>query len=87
MQSTKIYDDGLLRIFRTPKGPRVYLGENRVHHWMGGVVLIGTGLIGLLIDGNKKHRRWYGSCAIAGGILVLDDLPDFLSFLQDTFEN
>ena len=87
MQSAKMYDDGVLRIIRTPRGPRVYLGENRIHHWMGGVTLVGIGLIGLLTDGNKKHRQWYGLCAVAGGILVLDDLPDFLSFLQDTFGN
>ena len=87
MQSAKIYDDGLLRIFGAPKGPRVYLGDLRVHHWMGGAVLIGAGLIGLLIDSNKKHRQWYGFCAIAGSVLVLDDLPDFLAFLQDMFGN
>jgi len=84
VSNQKIYDDGFLQIIGTPRGPHVYIAGARVHHWVAGAVLSGLGLSGLLLDKKKERRPWYFLCVIFGGLLVLDDLPDFISFLHDT---
>jgi len=84
---TNIYNDRLLRITGTPSGPRVYLADTRIHHWMPGLLLTGVGLLGLLFDDNKVRRRWYCLSTFFGGLLVLDDLKDFLLFLQNPSES
>jgi hypothetical protein len=78
----KVYDNGLLRVFQAPAGPRVYLGNFRVHHWMPGVFLGSVALLGAIFDDAKKNREKYAALGLIGALLILDDLPDFLSFLQ-----
>ena len=78
----KIYDDGFVQVFDTPKGPHVYMGEARVHHWMAGVLLLGIGLMGSLFDKSKRRRPGYILSILVGGLVVLDDLADLISFLQ-----
>lgn len=79
--------EALIRIYSTPKGPHVYAGDFRIHHWMGGLVAVGIGVLGLLFDKNKKHRDSYFLLCLVGSIAFLDDLPDFISFLQENLEN
>lgn len=78
----RVYDDGFIRVFQTPKGPQIYLGNARIHHWMPGVVLGGLGLLGLLLDDDKRNRPLYIGLGLIGALLVLDDFTDFFSFLQ-----
>ena len=87
MYNVKIYDDGLLKIFRTPKGPQVYLTNIRIHHWTGGAGLIGLGILGALLDKDKNRRNWYALSCLIGSILILDDLPDLISFIEETIIN
>ena len=82
VKTQKTCDDGLVRVFQTPKGPHVYVGDFRVHHWMPGVILGGIALLGAICDDNKEHRKNYFFLGLVGTLLVLDDLPDFLSFLE-----
>jgi hypothetical protein len=77
-----MYNDGLIRIFQTPKGPHVYLGNARIHHWMPGIIIGGIALLGATFDDNKENRQKYAVLGLVGSLLVLDDLPDFISFLQ-----
>ena len=77
-----IYDNGLVQVFQTPNGPQVYLSNARIHHWMPGIMLGGLGLLGLLLDDKKQNRPKYILLSLIGALLVLDDLPDFLSFLE-----
>jgi hypothetical protein len=49
---------------------------------MPGVVLAGIALFGAPFDDNKKNREKYAALGIFGALLVLDDLPDFISFLN-----
>jgi len=78
----QMYNDGFFQIFQTSKGPQVYLGGIRVHHWMLGATLGGFGLLGLLLDKDKRSRSQYVGFSLIGALLILDDLPDFLSFIQ-----
>ena len=77
-----VYDDGFLRVFQTSKGPQVYLGNTRIHHWIPGVILGSLGLLGLLLDDDKRNRPQYIGLSLIGALLILDDLPDVFSFLQ-----
>jgi hypothetical protein len=79
----EVYNDGFVRIFQTAEGPRVYFGDFRVHHWMPGVVLGGIALLGTLFDDNRRNREKYAALGLIGALLVLDDLPDFISFLKE----
>jgi hypothetical protein len=78
--------DNLIRIYNTPKGPHVYLGDFRVHHWMGGLVAGGIGVWGLISDKNKNRRDLYLFLCLAGSLAFLDDLADFISFIQGNSE-
>ena len=78
----EVYNDGLIRVYQTPRGPHVYLGNSRIHHWMPGVILGGIALLGTVLDNNKKNREKYAVLGLVGALLVLDDLPDFVSFLK-----
>jgi hypothetical protein len=82
IETQKVYDDGLVRVFQAPAGPRVYLGEFRVHHWMPGVLLGGAALLGVIFDDSRENRKKYAALGLIGALLILDDLPDFLAFLQ-----
>lgn len=75
-----------VRIYNTPKGPQVYAGDFRIHHWMAGLVTAGIGVLGLLVDENKKRRGFYFLLCLAGTIAFLDDLPDFVSVLQENLK-
>ncbi len=59
----------------------------RIHHWTGGAGLLGLGILGALLDDSEDHRSWYALCCLIGSILVLDDLPDLISFIEETFIN
>jgi hypothetical protein len=63
-------------------GPHVYLGNARIHHWMPGIIIGGIALLGATFDDNKENRQKYAVLGLVGSLLVLDDLPDFISFLQ-----
>lgn len=78
----EVYNDGLIRVFQTPKGPHVYLGNSRIHHWMPGVILGGIAILGAIFDTDKENRRKYAALGLIGALLVLDDLPDLISYLQ-----
>jgi len=78
----EMYNDGFIHIIQTPKGPHVYLGNSRIHYWMPGVILGGIALLGAILDDNKKNREKHAVLGLVGALLVLDDLPDFISFLQ-----
>jgi len=77
-----VFDDGVIRVFQTPKGPHVYVGNSRVHHWMPGIILEGIALLGAIFDDNKENREKYAALGLVGILLILDDLPDFISFIQ-----
>lgn len=82
MKLQTVYDDGVLQVLQTPKGPQIYLGTTRIHHWMPGIMLGGLGLLGLLLDDKKQNRPRYVLISLIGALLVLDDFLDFLSFLE-----
>jgi len=49
---------------------------------MPGVILGGIALLGAVFDDNKENRKKYAVLGLVGALLVVDDLPDFVSFLQ-----
>jgi hypothetical protein len=49
---------------------------------MPGVFLGSVALLGAIFDDAKKNREKYAALGLIGALLILDDLPDFLSFLQ-----
>ena len=75
--------ESLIKIYDTPKGPHVYFADIRLHHWTAGLVAAGIGALGLLFDKNKKRRGFYLLLCLAGSVAFLDDLPDFVSFLEE----
>lgn len=79
------YNKSAIQVFETPNGPHVYMNGFRVHHWMPGVILAGLGLLGLVLDDRKETRDKYVSSTVLGGLLILHDLPDVISFLKGTF--
>lgn len=78
----QVHNDGVLRVFQTPNGPQVFLGSSRIHHWMPGVVFVALSLLGAVFDDRRENRGRYIGLGLAGLVLVLDDLPDFISFIQ-----
>ena len=74
-------ETSLIRIYNTPKGPHVHIGDIRVHHWTVGMASATLGILGLIFDNNKKHRAFYVMLSVVGIIAFIDDLPDFLDFL------
>jgi hypothetical protein len=49
---------------------------------MPGVILGGIALLGTIFDDDKENRKKYAVLGLLGALLVLDDLSDFVSFLQ-----
>jgi hypothetical protein len=74
--------DSLIKIYTTPRGPHVYIGDLRVHHWVAGLIISGIGISGLFLDKNKDRRAFYCLLYFGGLVIFLDDLPDFISFFQ-----
>jgi hypothetical protein len=72
-----------VRVYSTPNGPQVYLGNVRTHHWQSGAMSAIIGAAGLLLDDNKKRSDMYTSLLLGGTLTFLHDLPDFLQFLDD----
>jgi hypothetical protein len=70
-----------LKVYNTPNGPQVYVGNVRIHHWPAGLTSAIIGGAGLLFD-NKKRSDLYTSLLLAGGLAFVDDLPDFLKFID-----
>jgi hypothetical protein len=75
-------ETALIRIYDTPKGPHVYLGDVRVHHWIVGLGTAFVGTLGLIFDRNKRRRPLYLLLCLGGFIAFLDDIPDFVSFVE-----
>ena len=75
--------ESLIKIYDTPKGPHVYVGDFRLHHWIPGLVAAVIGGLGLLFDKNKKRKGFYFLLCLAGSVAFIDDLDDFMSFLED----
>lgn len=75
--------ESLIKIYDTPKGPHVYVADIRIHHWIAGLVTAAIGALGLLFDKNKKRKGLYFLLCFTGFVAFLDDLPDFISFLED----
>ena len=72
----------LIRIYNTPKGSHVYFGDVRVHHWTGGLIATIIGTLGLFFDEDKDRRPFYMALLVGGVVAFLDDLPDFMLFLE-----
>jgi hypothetical protein len=72
-----------IRVYKTPNGPQVYLGNLRIHHWQGGLVSAIIGGLGLIFDNDKNRRSLYGGLLIGGSLVFLDDLPDFLKLVNE----
>jgi hypothetical protein len=49
---------------------------------MPGIITEGIALLGAIFDDNKENRQKYEAIGLVGELLVLDDLPDFIPFLQ-----
>lgn len=49
---------------------------------MPGIILEGIALLGAIFDDNKENREKYAALGLVGILLILDDLPDFISFIQ-----
>jgi len=73
-----------IKIYNTPKGPHVYIGDIRVHHWTVGLITYCAGILGLFFDENKSRRPLYWLLCLTGFIAFLDDFPDFTSFIEDS---
>ena len=71
-----------LQVVNTPNGPQVYLSNIRIHHWQAGAVSATIGLLGLLLDDKSKNRNFYTALTLAGTMAFVDDLPDFLNFVD-----
>jgi hypothetical protein len=75
--------ENAIRVYNTPNGPQVYLGMVRIHHWPIGLTSSIIGALGLLFDDDKKRTNLYSALLIGGAIAFLDDLPDFITFIND----
>ena len=76
------YGDDFIRTVKTSGGSRVFVNNIRLHHWMPGVILAGLGLLSLIFDDNEESRYKHLVSCLVGALLILDDLSDFVSFLQ-----
>jgi len=76
-------NENAIRVYNTPNGPQVYFGNVRIHHWHSGLASAIIGGLGLLFDDNKKRKNLYDVLVIGGAIAFLDDLPDFIEFIDD----
>jgi len=76
-------ENTLIRIYDTPKGPHVYFGDLRVHHWAAGLGALFIGTFGLFLDKQKDRRFLYALLCIGGFVAFLDDLSDFLLLFED----
>lgn len=72
-----------VKVYETPNGPQVYVGNVRIHHWQAGAASAIIGIGGLLLDDNKKRSDLYTSLLLAGALAFVHDLPDFLQFLDE----
>ena len=79
----KTMDSNAIRIYNTPKGPQVYFGSLRIHHWPIGLASAILGVLGLLFDDDNNHGKYYTGLFIGGVLTFLDDLPDFLAFIDN----
>ena len=75
-------ETALVRIYDTPKGPHVYFGDVRIHHWTVGLATAFIGALCLIFDKDKRRRPFYALLCFGGFVAFLDDLPDFVSFLE-----
>lgn len=71
-----------IRIYNTPQGPQVYFGALRIHHWPIGLASAILGTLGLLFDDDNNHRNYYTALFLGGVVAFVDDLPDFLAFID-----
>ena len=49
---------------------------------MPGIILGSIAILGVMFDDNKENRKKYAALGLVGALLILDDLPDFVAFLQ-----
>jgi hypothetical protein len=75
--------ENTIRVYNTPNGPQVYFGNVRIHHWHVGAAATLIGALGLLFDDDKKRTNLYRTLLIGGAIVFVDDLPDFITFIDD----
>ena len=75
--------ENLIRIYNTPKGPQVYFGAIRIHHWPVGLTSTIIGALGLIFDDEDDHKKYYMALFLGGVITFIDDMPDFLTFIRD----
>ncbi len=75
--------DNAIRIYDTPNGPQVFVGNVRIHNWHAGAVTAVIGTLGLLFDDNEKRKNFYDALVVVGAVAFLDDLPDFIKFIDD----
>lgn len=72
-----------LKVIKTVNGPHVYYNNARIHHWMPGALLTFLGILGIVTAKKDKNIENYKMSIIAGGALIIHDLPDFLEFLDN----
>lgn len=75
--------ENAIRVYNTPNGPQVYVGKIRIHHWHAGLSSAIIGALGLIFDDDKKRKNLYSFLLIGGTVTFLDDLPDFIAFIDD----
>jgi hypothetical protein len=78
--------ENAIRIYNAPGGPQVFVGGVRIHHWQAGLASAVIGGLGMLFDDNKKRKNLYDVLIIGGAIAFLDDLPDFVKFLDEVLK-
>lgn len=72
-----------LKVIKTVNGPHVYYNNTRIHHWIPGALLAFLGTLGIVTAKKDKNIENYKMSIIVGGALIIHDLPDFLSFLDN----
>jgi hypothetical protein len=83
IRKCKAMTENAIRVYNTPNGPQVYFGTVRIHHWQAGLASAVIGALGLRFDDDKKRKNLYGALLIGGAVAFLDDLPDFIKFIDD----
>lgn len=75
--------ENVIRVYNTPNGPQVYFGNVRIYQWQAGAAAAVIGALGLLLDDDKKRKNFYDFLVVRGTRAFFDDLPDFVTFINE----